>query len=418
MQNIAIVGLGYVGLPLAVAFAQKGYSVIGFDVNKSKIDSILALKTTDIIDPQVLFSALSSHLHVTDCSQDLKNVDVFIVTVPTPVDRFNVPDFTFLKSASEIIAHYLQKGNIVVYESTVYPGCTEEICLPILETSGLSLLRNDFGLGYSPERINPGDKNRPLSKIKKIVSGSDANVLATLSHLYATIIDAGIYEAHSIKVAEAAKVIENAQRDINISFMNELALIFDKMDIDTQDVLAAAGTKWNFLPFKPGLVGGHCISVDPYYLAYKSEQLGYIPEVILSGRRVNNRMGHFVAQKVLKLLSKQGHRLDACRVLILGFSFKENCADCRNTKVMDMYQEFVDFGVSVDICDPVVDKISVASNYQLSILDAANGLYNAVILAVAHKQFQRLEIDSLLVDNGVIFDVKSVLPRKQNTYRL
>ena len=360
LKKIAIIGLGYVGLPLAVEFA-KHFPVIGFDINKNRVNALKeGCDSTNEVDlndlKKVLVTSAESSwkkgLFFTDVIECIKAANIFIVTVPTPIDRYNSPDLSPLLKASEMIGSILKKKDIVIYESTVYPGCTEEECVPVLEeTSGLQF-NKDFFVGYSPERINPGDKVNTLTKIKKVTSGSTSEIADEIDNLYKTIIEAGTHKAPNLKVAEASKAIENAQRDVNISFMNELALIFDRVGIDTNDVLEAASTKWNFLKFKPGLVGGHCISVDPYYLAYKAVSLGYHPQVILSGRRVNDFMGQFVANKIVKLMIEKGHTIKASHILILGITFKENCPDIRNSKVIDIYHELKQFGLNVDIYDP------------------------------------------------------------------
>lgn len=415
---IAIIGLGYVGLPLAVEFG-KQYPVVGFDINK---DRVRQLKegydhTLEIQSGQIAASAHLAFSHETDA---LSACNVFIVTVPTPIDSFKKPDLSFLLKASATVGKQLKKGDVVIYESTVYPGCTEEDCVPVLEKHSKLVYNQDFFCGYSPERINPGDKERTLIKILKITSGSTPEVAAFVDQLYGSIIEAGTYKAPSIKVAEAAKAIENAQRDINISFVNELALIFDRMGIDTNDVLDAAGTKWNFLKFKPGLVGGHCIGVDPYYLVHKAQSLGYYPQVIASGRLVNDSMGDFVAKKVLKRLIVNGVQLQLSRILILGITFKENCPDTRNTKVVDIYYELTDFGISVDVYDPWAHAEDVRDEYGIPLLtDLDSKTYDGIILAVAHKQFLTLDITGLKKDDkSILFDVKSIIDRRLVDIRL
>jgi len=354
-----------------------------------------------------------------DNVEDLRNYNIFIVTVPTPIDRFNAPDLRPLLKASEMLGNILKKGDIVIYESTVYPGCTEEDCVPVLEAHSGLRFNEDFFVGYSPERIVPGDKVNTLTTIKKITSGSTPEVADHIDKLYKTIIKAGTHKATSIKVAEAAKAIENAQRDVNISFVNELALIFDRIGIDTNDVLDAAGTKWNFLKFKPGLVGGHCISVDPYYLAHKAEALGYHPQVILSGRRVNDMMGIFVANKIIKLMVKKGRRVEGGRALILGITFKENCPDIRNSKVIDIYRELVEFGMQVDVYDPHASRAEVKEEYGLNLVDGVNRQYDAILLAVAHDEFTKIDYRAL--KNGhdaIIFDAKACLEKSLVDARL
>ena len=407
--RIAVIGLGYVGLPLAVEFGKK-ISTIGFDVNNTRIEELMnGLDRTLEIDATLLKSA--SKLTYSSSVNDLKNANFFIVTVPTPIDKNKRPDLTPLIKASETVGKVLKKGDIVVYESTVYPGCTEEDCVPILEKfSGLKY-NQDFFCGYSPERIVPGDKERTLTKIRKITSGSTEDVAEKVDEIYRSIITAGTYKAPSIKVAEAAKVIENCQRDLNISFVNELALIFDRMGIDTTEVLNAAGTKFNFLPFKPGLVGGHCISVDPYYLTSKAESLGYYPEVIHSGRRINDNMGVFIANKVVKLLIHKNLPVKDAQVLVLGITFKENCPDLRNSKVIDVIDELCQFGANVSVYDPQADKQEVLHEYNKELIPEPTSKYHAIIHAVSHKEFQQLDITQLLYPNGVVYDVKSTLPR-------
>jgi UDP-N-acetyl-D-galactosamine dehydrogenase len=425
--KIAIIGLGYVGLPLAIEFAKK-YKVLGFDINQARINELRLVKDrTNEADLEGLKEVMNlvtksneKGLIFSSDISDLISYDVFIVTVPTPIDQFKAPDLTPLIKASEMLGSILKNGNIVVYESTVYPGCTEEVCVPILEKFSGLRFNKDFFCGYSPERINPGDKLNTLTKIRKVTSGSTPEVAEVVDNLYKTIITAGTHMAPSLKVAEASKAIENAQRDVNISFVNELALIFDRMGIDTTDVLDAAGTKWNFLKYKPGLVGGHCIGVDPYYLAHKAESFGYYPQVILSGRRVNDGMGMFVANKVIKLLILKNHNIKSCKVLILGISFKEDCPDIRNSKVIDIYNELTQFGLQVDVFDPHADPEEVYDEYGVSLIqEPKSNNFDAVILAVAHKQFLALDIPSLC--NGkdsVIFDTKSFLDRSLVDARL
>ena len=407
--TIGIIGLGYVGLPLAIAFADH-FNVVGFDINQLRVSDLnQGVDSTDEADLKLLQKATENKLKLSSNLQDLAACNVYIVTVPTPITHLKKPDLTYLISASKMIGSLLNSGDIVVYESTVYPGCTEEDCVPVLEQiSGLKY-NQGFYCGYSPERINPGDKINTLTKIKKVTSGSTDSIAEEVDQLYQTIIEAGTHKASSIKVAEASKAIENAQRDLNISFVNELALIFDRMEIDTQEVLAAAGTKWNFLNFKPGLVGGHCISVDPYYLAHKAESLGYYPEVILSGRRVNDAMGLFVANKVVKLMNKKGIPVRNAKALILGITFKENCPDIRNSKVPDIYEELKSFGMQVDVYDPYAQKKEVKHEYNIE-LTANLGSYDAIILAVSHKEFLELDVTKLKKESAsVIYDIKSIL---------
>jgi UDP-N-acetyl-D-galactosamine dehydrogenase len=407
--KIAIIGLGYVGLPLAVEFGKK-FKVIGFDISIERInelkngyDRTLESNSIEILAAKTLSFSFNTN--------DLKNSNVFIVTVPTPIDKFKAPDLKPLLSASEMLGKVLKKGDIVIYESTVYPGCTEEDCVPILEKYSKLIYNKDFFCGYSPERINPGDRVNTLTKIKKVTSGSTPETANYVDTLYKSIITAGTHKAQSIKVAEASKAIENAQRDINISFINELALIFDKLEIDTNEVLEAAATKWNFLKYKPGLVGGHCIGVDPYYLAHKAESLGYYPQVILSGRRVNDNMGIFVSNKVIKLMINKGIAIKGATALILGFTFKENCPDTRNSKVIDIYQELKLFGLKVDIYDPHAEKIQVKKQYGVSIISKPKK-YDCIVLAVAHDEFNKLNLSNIKNNKSVVYDIKSFFPKK------
>jgi len=415
---IAVIGLGYVGLPLAVEFAKK-YPVVGFDIKQERVDELQSghdgtLEITSDHLKSVLCSDSSdeSGLLITSNPNDLAAANYYIVTVPTPTDKNNRPVLTPLIKASETIGRVLTPGDIVIYESTVYPGATEEDCVPVLEqVSGLTFNR-DFFAGYSPERINPGDKEHTVTKIKKVTSGSTPEAARKVDDLYRSIITAGTHLASSIKVAEAAKVIENSQRDINIAFVNELAMIFNRMGINTHEVLAAAGTKWNFLPFKPGLVGGHCIGVDPYYLAQKAQEYGYHPEIILAGRRLNDNMGKYVASEVVKLMIARDHKIKGAKVLILGITFKENCPDIRNTKVVDIVHELKQYGTEVDIYDPWANPEEVMREYQLETLSSLNSdSYEAVILAVAHDRFKTLDIGALASHDGcVVYDIKGVLP--------
>lgn len=418
--RIAVIGLGYVGLPLAIEFANK-YDVLGFDINETRIvDLKIGYDHTREAD----LSAFQAVMRLKDQSEgriglslssaigDLEAYNTYIVTVPTPVDQFKSPDLAPLIQATEMLGHVLKVGDVVIYESTVYPGCTEEDCVPVLERiSGLNL-NQDFFVGYSPERISPGDKVHTLTKIKKVTSGSTAEVAERVDALYRSIISAGTYKAPSIKVAEASKAIENAQRDINISFINELALIFDRMGIDTYDVLEAAGTKWNFLPYKPGLVGGHCIGVDPYYLAHKAQKLGYIPNIILSGRRVNEQMGAFIADKLVKLMLHKNLPIKGAKTLIMGITFKENCPDIRNTGVVNIYRELVQFGLNVTIFDPWADRQEVIREYGVDIKsDVPTTKFDAIVLAVAHREFLDIDYEIIKKPDGVIFDVKACLDR-------
>ncbi len=419
--KIAIIGLGYVGLPLAVEFGKK-YSVLGFDINQTRIDEL----TSGYDRTQEMTSKELKSLHHLSFSTDeeqLKTCNIFIVTVPTPIDKYKKPDLAPLLSASRTVGKFLKKNDterrpIVIYESTVYPGCTEEDCVPVLEKESGLKFNQDFFCGYSPERINPGDKINTLTKIKKVTSGSTPEIADFVDDLYGSIIEAGTYKATSLKVAEASKAIENAQRDVNISFVNELALIFDKMGIDTSEVLEAAGTKWNFLKFKPGLVGGHCIGVDPYYLLHKSESLGYYPQVILSGRRVNDNMGIFVANKLIKLLIKKGHKIEGSKVLILGITFKENCPDIRNSRVIDVYQELKEFGVEVEVYDPWASKQEVKEEYNINLLDNLEDKYDGILLAVSHDEYKSLNLENFKNPNAVIFDIKGIYNKNTVDARL
>ncbi len=417
--KIAVIGLGYVGLPLAIEFGKK-YDVLGFDINIERVNELQSGKDrTQEADLKGLMAATSLKtqsdvgLSFSANQEDLICYNTYIVTVPTPIDQFKAPDLTPLIKASEMLGKVLKVGDIVIYESTVYPGCTEEDCVPVLErVSGLKF-NIDFFAGYSPERINPGDKINTLTKIKKVTSGSTPEIADRVDDLYRSIIEAGTHKAPSLKVAEASKAIENAQRDVNISFVNELSLIFDRIGIDTNDVIDAAGTKWNFLKYQPGLVGGHCIGVDPYYLAHKAQALGYHPQVILSGRRVNDHMGAFVADKVVKLMIQKDHKIKDSRALIMGITFKENCPDIRNTRVVDIYHELVQFGVSVDIFDPWADAEEVKHEYGLDIVNEVDVSvdYDAIVVAVAHNEFLKFDYQKLKRKNGVIFDTKACLDR-------
>lgn len=407
--NIAILGLGYVGLPLALAFGEK-YPTIGFDINSNRVNDLQkGIDTTMQSSAEEI--ACASHLQFTDRIENSKDCTIYIITVPTPVDAQQNPDLTSLLSATQLVASVLKKGDIVIYESTVYPGCTEEDCIPVLEAGSRFIFNQDFFVGYSPERINPGDKINTLKKIKKITSGSTPETAKIIDALYGSIIEAGTYLAPSIKVAEAAKSIENAQRDINISFVNELALIFDKMGIDTQEVLEAASTKWNFLPFKPGLVGGHCIGVDPYYLAYKASKLGHTPQVILSGRNVNDQMGLFVADKLIRLLLQKQIPIAGANILVLGVSFKENCPDIRNSKVFDIINHLQSHGMHVDAFDPYANAEEVLKTHHLKLVSALK-VYDGILLAVAHDFFKALDYNSLKAsDQSVLFDTKALLDK-------
>ena len=415
INKIAIIGLGYVGLPLAIEFGKK-YFVLGFDIDKSRVAELNKGKDrtleADLIGMQLATEGSDLNgLSFSSNTDDLKSCNIFIVTVPTPIDQFKKPDLMPLLKASAMIGQVIKKGDIVIYESTVYPGCTEDDCVPVLEKSSGLKFNIDFYCGYSPERINPGDKINTLTKIKKVTSGSTPEIAQQVNELYKSIIIAGTHLAPNIKVAEASKAIENAQRDVNISFVNELALIFDRMNIDTQDVLDAAGTKWNFLKYQPGLVGGHCIGVDPYYLAHKAESLGYHPQVILSGRRVNDNMGMFVANKVVKLMIQKGITIKGAKALILGVTFKENCPDTRNSKVVDIARELDQFGLQVEVYDPHADPHGVKEEYQISLVNQISQGYDSVVLAVSHNEFKSIAYKEILNTPGVLFDTKAFINR-------
>ncbi len=408
---IALIGLGYVGLPLAVEFGKKR-KVIGFDINQSRVDELkrgvdLTLETTE----QELADAV--YLSYTTNIDDIKDCAIYIVTVPTPIDKHKRPDLTPLEKSSETVGIVLKKGDVVIYESTVYPGATEEVCVPILEKQSGLTFNKDFYCGYSPERINPGDKEHRVTTIKKVTAGSTPEIATKVDELYQEIIVAGTHKASSIKVAEAAKVIENTQRDVNIALINELALIFNKLDIDTESVLEAAGTKWNFLPFRPGLVGGHCIGVDPYYLTHKAIEVGYNPEMILAGRRLNDNMGSYVADQVSKLMTKKRIHVVDANVLIMGLTFKENCPDLRNTRVVDLVQEFESFNCNVDVYDPWINKEEALHEYSIKpINEPVQGKYDAIILAVAHNEFKEMSVEQIRAygkDNHVLYDIKYLL---------
>jgi len=405
-QRIGVIGLGYVGLPLAHAFSFKN-NVVGYDVNQSRVEELKnGVDCTRELSVKDIQKALDNGLNFTSMVEDLSVCNVFIITVPTPVNNSNVPDLNPLKKASILVASYLKKKDVVIYESTVFPGATEEICVPLLEEGSGLTFNKDFFCGYSPERINPGDKERTLTNIMKVTSGSNHETAIFVDALYAEIIQAGTHLAPNIKVAEAAKVIENSQRDINIAFINELAIIFDKLGIKTKDVLDAAGTKWNFLNFQPGLVGGHCIGVDPFYLTYKAQQVGYKPEVILSGRKINDFMASYVANRIFKLLIKKYGALKNKSILILGMTFKENCPDIRNTKVVDVFNELIELGCNVDISDPIASKYEVKSAYQIDLkVDPNLSDYSLIFLAVPHKEYLNLKFPR----DTIIFDLKSVL---------
>lgn len=416
MKKIGVIGLGYVGLPLAVEFG-KIMDVVGFDINKERIEELKkGFDRTLEVDKPELLSAVK--LSYSSNPEDLKSVNHFIITVPTPVDEFKTPDLTPLKKASETVGKVLKKGDIVIYESTVYPGCTEEDCVPVLEKfSGLKF-NVDFYCGYSPERINPGDKQHRLPNILKVTSGSTPEIAERVDQLYKKIIVAGTHKASSLKVAEAAKVIENSQRDINIAFVNELSLIFEKMGIDTHEVLEAAGTKWNFLPYKPGLVGGHCIGVDPYYLTYKADSLGYHPQVILAGRRINDNMGIHIANRVIKLMTQNDLPVNKAKVLVLGITFKENCPDIRNSRAIDVIRELQSFGADVEVYDPHADAQEVKHEYNLNLTVDLNKTYSAIVLAVSHTEFKNLNWSVIRNAKTIVYDVKGFLDKSAVTARL
>ena len=418
-QQLAIIGLGYVGLPLAVEFAKK-HSVIGFDINSNRIkelksgtDSTLEVSTGDLKASSMIFSAEL---------KDIKTANIYIVTVPTPIDDANRPDLRLLMGASKTVGSVLKKGDIVIYESTVYPGCTEEDCVPVLERESGLKYNVDFFCGYSPERINPGDKEHTVTKIKKVTAGSTPEIATKIDELYASIITAGTHKASSIKVAEAAKVIENSQRDINIAFVNELSLIFNRMGLDTREVLEAAGTKWNFLKFTPGLVGGHCIGVDPFYLTYKAEKLGYHPHVILAGRRINDGMGGHIARQTVRHMISKGISVNGAKVLVLGLTFKENCPDIRNSRVIDIIRELGSFHCVVDSFDPWAKAEEVRHEYGIKMSDASVchrfNEYSAVIVAVGHSKFLEFNLEKIKSENRVFYDVKGILPKEYSDERL
>ncbi len=417
MENkikIAVIGLGYVGLPLARLFSTK-YETIGFDINTERVEELMTgVDSTLEVDNDILKEAIDKHGFI--CTADIEKIrdcNFYVVTVPTPVDKNNAPDLTPLVKASETVGKVLSKGDIVVYESTVYPGATEEDCLPVVERVSGMKYNVDFFAGYSPERINPGDKLHTVEKIKKVTSGSTPEIGKIVNDIYASVIEAGTHLAPTIKVAEASKVIENSQRDINIAFVNELAKIFNKMGIDTQAVLDAAGTKWNFLPFRPGLVGGHCIGVDPYYLAQKAQQYGYNPEIILAGRRMNDSMGEYVATEVIKLMLKRGIQVLNSNLLILGFTFKENCPDVRNTKVVDIFNTLKEYNINITIYDPWAEPAIAKHEYGVEVVnELPTNKYDALVLAVAHNEFKDMDISTLTNDKSVVYDVKWVLEDK------
>ena len=409
--KIGIIGLGYVGLPLAVAFG-KHFETVGFDIDKERVETLKKGIDVTLEVSEVALQAVPQLSYTTDL-YDVKDCNFFVVTVPTPIDAYKRPDLSALEKSSEAIGGVIKKGDIVVYESTVYPGVTEEVCVPILEQQSGLELNKDFFVGYSPERINPGDKKHTVSDILKVVSGSNAETLEAVDALYSTVITAGTHRAESIRVAEAAKVIENTQRDVNIALINELALIFNRLNIDTEAVLKAAGTKWNFLPFTPGLVGGHCIGVDPYYLCHKAQEVGYHPEVILAGRRINDNMGGYVAGEVIKLMTKKKVRVGGSHILVLGITFKENCPDIRNTRVIDIVEELNNYGVDVDVYDPWADTAEVTEEYGITLVDPPHtAFYDAIILAVAHRQFKdwsQADLIQYTKPAHVVYDIKHLL---------
>ena len=428
LYKIAVIGQGYVGLPLSLEFSEH-YSVLGYDINPQRVEQLnngnditLEADLSKLNNSLSKYSKSNGKLGYKATSElsDISYSNVYIVTVPTPIDKYNAPDLVPLISASRMLGKIIKKEDIIIYESTVFPGCTEEECVPILEQYSGLMYNEDFFVGYSPERINPGDKINTLTSVKKVTSGSTEEIAEEVDQLYKKIITAGTHKAPSLKVAEASKAIENAQRDVNISFVNELALIFDRIGIDTHDVLEAAGTKYNFLKYKPGLVGGHCISVDPYYLAHKAEQLGYHPDVILSGRRVNDSIAKFVASKVVKLQIAKGGVIKNSNAIILGITFKENCPDVRNTKVVDIYNELKDYGVNVDIYDPWASKEEVKHEYGIDILDAltVGKKYDSVIIAVAHDEFLKMDLNTIKNNNSVVFDTKACIDRSLVDARL
>ena len=420
IKKIAIIGLGYVGLPLAIEFGKRR-EVIGFDINKDRIAQLeKGIEPTLEITKQELKGAV--YLSYTTNLDDIKDCSIFIVAIPTPVDKHKRPDLTSLEKSSETVGSVLKKGDIVIYESTVYPGATEEVCVPILEQQSGLIFNKDFYCGYSPERINPGDKKHTIADIKKVTAGSTPEIATEVDELYQEIIVAGTHKTKSIKIAEAAKVIENTQRDLNIALINELALIFNKLNIDTEAVLEAAGTKWNFLPFRPGLVGGHCIGVDPYYLTHKANEVGYYPEIILAGRRINDNMGSYIADQVSKIMNKKHIHISDANVLIMGLTFKENCPDYRNSRVIDLIKQFKSFDCNVDVYDPWINKNQVSHEYNIQPIDKpTNGKYDAIVLAVAHDEFKSLTEEQIRAygkSNHVLYDIKYLLKAKETDGRL
>ena len=425
-KKIAVIGLGYVGLPLAAAFAAK-YKVTGFDINSKRVAELKkGVDDTLEVSEDQLKSVLVDNfnqkgLSLTANLQDIADAQIYIVTVPTPIDKHKIPDLTPLYKASESVGKVLKKGDIVIYESTVFPGATEEECVPILEKASGLTFNTDFYAGYSPERINPGDKKHTVTKILKVTSGSTPEIAEEIDQLYKSIITAGTHKASSIKVAEAAKVIENSQRDINIAFVNELSKIFRLLGVDTLEVLEAAGTKWNFLPFRPGLVGGHCIGIDPYYLAHKAKEYDYNPEIILAGRRLNDSMGQFVAQETVKMMLKKGLSVKDANVLVLGITFKENCPDIRNSRAIDVVRELQDYQMNVAVYDPWASPQEVKDEYGLDLIsniENANAKYDAVLAVVAHNEFKNLDFKKYTNDNALIYDVKAIYPKEQSDLRL
>ena len=417
IKSLGIIGLGYVGLPLAVAFSKK-YSTLGYDIDNSRINDLKqGIDRTNEIESKSLKNSFKN-LFLTSEISDLKNCNIYIVTVPTPVNEDKTPNLNPITEATLIVSGILKKDDIVIFESTVYPGLTEEICVPILEDGSKLKFNKEFFVGYSPERINPGDKNHTINKIIKVVSGSDKQTLKIISKLYNSIIEAGVYKAPSIKIAEAAKVIENSQRDINIAFVNELSIIFNKMGIDTGEVLKAAGTKWNFLNFYPGLVGGHCIGVDPYYLAFKSKELGYNPKVILSGREINDLMPSFIVEEILALFLKKRDSIKKCSVLILGATFKENCPDYRNSKVVEVYNRLKKIGFKVDVFDPWIDNSKFKEENDFMTLEKLDKSfkYDIIILAVGHNEFRKIDPKKFLIENGLVFDIKGFYKERDFHY--
>jgi len=420
IKKIAIIGLGYVGLPLAIEFGKRR-EVIGFDINKDRIAQLeKGIEPTLEITKQELKGAV--YLSYTTNLDDIKDCSIFIVAIPTPVDKHKRPDLTSLEKSSETVGSVLKKGDIVIYESTVYPGATEEVCVPILEQQSGLIFNKDFYCGYSPERINPGDKKHTIADIKKVTAGSTPEIATEVDELYQEIIVAGTHKTKSIKIAEAAKVIENTQRDLNIALINELALIFNKLNIDTEAVLEAAGTKWNFLPFRPGLVGGHCIGVDPYYLTHKANEVGYYPEIILAGRRINDNMGSYIADQVSKIMNKKHIHISDANVLIMGLTFKENCPDIRNSRAVDLVKEFKSFNCNVDVYDPWINKIQAEHEYKIQpIVKPIKGKYDAIVIAVAHNEFKLLteeQIRSYGKSSHVLYDIKYLLKANESDGRL